>query len=249
MIDLNKIPLIPALRYQRVNPGRFVQYIVLHSMESPEKGDTAESVANYFKNGAGGRPASAHYCVDSNSIIQCVQLKDVAYACPSLNRNGVHIEIAGQAKQTRSEWLDTYSAAALKNVALLCAKLLCPKFDIPIVFCGPETLKMGRENHQVKGITTHGAGSKAFQPGGHWDPGPSFPMSELLDWIKEYSGEKAPIEPTLWVVKQDEEPEKLEVAVTIAQGRATATVTELAGALGYKTAWDPLSKRITLRKT
>lgn len=190
MIDFNKIPFMQAKWYTEIKEDkpRHIQLIVLHSMEAPEKGTTAEDTARYFS--SLDRKASAHYCVDDDSIVQCVQTKDVAYAAPNANANGVHIEMAGYAKQTREQWMDVYSLAILWNVAGLCAKVLMPKFDIPLTFLRSNSLELCRIHPDLKGFTTHAEVSKAFNPGGHWDPGPGFPIDVLFDKIKARLKEK-----------------------------------------------------------
>lgn len=191
-LDLNNIPFKQAMFYTEVsNPPRPIQLIVLHSMEAPEKGETAESVADYFARGCPDekgkkRPASAHYCVDSNSIIQCVQCKDVAYGAPNSNRNGIHIEMAGYARQTEAQWLDEYGKLMLANVAALCAEILMPKFSIPLTFRWAAQLK-ALKTTPSRGFTTHAEVSKAFSPGGHTDPGANFPTDYLFNLIKSHA--------------------------------------------------------------
>jgi N-acetyl-anhydromuramyl-L-alanine amidase AmpD len=182
---IEHIPFVQARWYKAVKPGRHIQYIVLHSMEAPEKGTTAESVARYFQTLPATRKASAHYTIDSDSIVQCVQTKDVAYAAPYVNHNGIHLELAGYARQTRAEWLDPYSSAMLKNAAWLCGKILIPKYSLPVRVCLAADLKRGVENTvSVRGFTTHAEASKAFKPGGHWDPGPGFPLGVFLSYVQ-----------------------------------------------------------------
>jgi N-acetyl-anhydromuramyl-L-alanine amidase AmpD len=185
MVDLARIPFVQAYWYREVPAGtpRPVGLIVLHSMEAPEKGATAESVARYFESGSEGRPASAHYCIDSDSIVQCVQCKDVAFGAPSANRTGIHLEHAGYARQSREEWLDAYSLAMLQTSARLVARVLAPKFHIPLEFVDTAGLKAGR-----KGITTHREVSRAFSPGGHTDPGEHFPMDVYLQLVVSGAG-------------------------------------------------------------
>lgn len=182
-MDFNKIPFVQARQHTKVSADspRAIRFIVIHSMESQEKGETAENVAHYFKNLE--RPASAHYCIDNNSIVQCVQCKDVAYGAPSLNRNGIHLELAGRARQTEAEWLDPYSKAMLELAAELCGRILCPKFKVPAVWVKAEGLKQ----KATRGFTSHAEGSKAFHAGGHWDPGPGFPHDYFLERVKHFS--------------------------------------------------------------
>ena len=78
--------------------GRQIDLIVIHTMEMDEKGDTAERCAQWFRNP--GARVSAHYCVDADSIVQCVRDQDVAWHAPGANHDGIGIEHAGRAKQT-----------------------------------------------------------------------------------------------------------------------------------------------------
>lgn len=179
----SKIPFLQAKHYKPLKYGRHIQFIVIHSMEAPEKGETAEATARYFQNLT--RPASAHYCLDANSIVQCVQTKDIAYAAPGANSNGIHLELAGYARQTRADWLDAYSTAMLKNAAWLCAGILMPKYQIPPTFRPAAVLKQAREATYIKGFTTHWEVTQAFHESTHTDPGTGFPMDQFLEWVKQ----------------------------------------------------------------
>jgi hypothetical protein len=67
VVDVNHIPFVQAKWYTPVDVStpRRVQLIVLHCMDAPQKGNTAENVAAYFAGGSEGRPASAHFCIDN----------------------------------------------------------------------------------------------------------------------------------------------------------------------------------------
>jgi N-acetyl-anhydromuramyl-L-alanine amidase AmpD len=77
--------------------GRRVDYIVLHDMEMGETVHTAEDCAHMFANLGPDRKASAHFAVDSNSIVQCVREKDIAYHAPP-NLHSIGVEHAGFAR-------------------------------------------------------------------------------------------------------------------------------------------------------
>ena len=167
-----KIPFVQAKNYTR---GRLkaVRLIVLHDMESPEKGDTAESVARYFATTT--RQASAHFCVDADSVVQCVKESDTAWAAPGVNADGIHIEHAGYASQSRGQWLDAYSTRMLNLSARLTARL-CKAHGIPAVKLTPAQLKAG-----MRGIIGHHEATVAYPPNaGHTDPGPNFPWDAYL---------------------------------------------------------------------
>lgn len=164
--------------------GRQIDLIVIHTMEMDEKGETAENCAQWFRNPAA--KVSAHYCVDNNSIVQCVKDENVAWAAPGANSDGLHIEHAGRAKQTGRDWSDAYSTAMLERSAALAAEL-CTKHKIPVAWLYAPDLVAGK-----RGITTHDAVSKAFKRGTHWDPGTGFPVERYLGMIRAKLGKKAP---------------------------------------------------------
>lgn len=76
--------------------GNSVKYIVLHY--TANKGDTAKNNVDYFY--GGNRSASAHYFVDDNSIWQCVEESNAAWAVGDgkgaygiTNQNSISIEM------------------------------------------------------------------------------------------------------------------------------------------------------------
>lgn len=177
-------PVIRARHFTKVSGPRHVRVIVIHSMEAPEKGTTAESVARYFQ--TTDRPASAHLCIDADSTIQSVYDNNVAYAAPGCNHDGLQIELAGYARQTNREWLDDYGVQLLDRAANACAQY-CLKFDIPVIHLDNGELKSG-----MKGIVGHNQVSEVYRKSSHTDPGQGFPWSYFVDltdkwkvkWIK-----------------------------------------------------------------
>ena len=172
------IQFLHARYFTRALAGRTIDLVVVHDMEYPEKPESAEWCAQFFAGAAGMTPprASAHYSVDRDSIVQSVRDGDVAWHAMSANRNGIGIEHAGYAKQSRADWLDDYSRAELALSAQLVSRL-CKTYGIPVKYVGVDDLRIGE-----RGITGHGDVSKAFG-GTHWDPGESFPWPEYLALI------------------------------------------------------------------
>src|SRR5262249_46293804 len=127
--ETDRFPVVKARFFKHVTEQRQVRVIVIHSMEAPEKGETAENVARFFQ--MTENPASAHLCIDNNSIVQCVMDNDVAFAAPGVNNDGIQLELAGFARQTRADWLDPYSVLVLENAANAAAQY-CLKYDVPI---------------------------------------------------------------------------------------------------------------------
>ena len=176
----------PFVASPNVTPtsGRRIDVIVLHSMETDETPSAAENCARWFQNPAAR--VSAHYCVDNDSIVQCVRDKDVAWHAPGANHNGIGVEHAGRARQTRAEWLDAYGQAMLDRSAGLVADL-CTRHAVPVTWLQPADLLAGK-----RGITTHNNVTKAFRRGTHWDPGPGFPGEWYLRTVRtKLKGSKA----------------------------------------------------------
>ncbi|NUP06849.1 MAG: hypothetical protein HOW73_12425 [Polyangiaceae bacterium] len=159
--------------------GAAIDTIVLHSMEAVEKPETAERVAAWFA-GPSAPKASAHYCVDSNSIVQCVRDSHVAFHAPGVNQRSIGIEHAGYARQSAEDWGDAYSMTMLRRSARLVAEL-CRRYSIPIVLRDAAELQRG-----LGGITTHSAVSRAFRRSTHTDPGSGFPLEAYLAMVGEY---------------------------------------------------------------
>lgn len=165
--------------------SRVIDLVVLHSMEAPEKGDTAEATANYFARQTPGDKAngsSAHYNIDNDSIVQSVNERDVAWAAPGANHNGVQLEHAGYARQNAAEWGDEYSQAMLRRSAALTAEIV-KRYGLPVVFRRAADLLAGGE--RARGITTHYEVTQAFHRSTHTDPGIGFVIDQYLALVNE----------------------------------------------------------------
>ena len=106
--------------------------IVVHSMEAPNKPDTAEGVAAWFA-GLRGKPpeASAHACCDLDSMVRCVRPEHMAAAAPGANEVGYHIEHAGYARQRREQWLDPTGYSMLQISAAHASKI-ASAWQVPV---------------------------------------------------------------------------------------------------------------------
>lgn len=179
---------LQARNYTHRDAARPVSLIVLHSMESQEKPETAENVARWFA-GETAPMASAHFCIDSDSVVQCVRVQDVAWHAPGANHNGVGIEHAGRAVQKREDWLDTYGRSMLELSARLVASI-CTRFQVPAIWRHADALRAG-----ARGITTHLAVSRAFGRSTHTDPGPGFPLDWYIQRVATLMAELDPLAP------------------------------------------------------
>lgn len=156
-----------------------IDVLVIHTMENAEKPDGAENIAGWFA-GSTAPEASAHYCIDSDSVVQCVRDEDVAWHAPGANHDGLGFEHAGTARQTGRDWQDEFSVAMLERSARLVAKK-CEQYEIPPVWLYPSDLQAGR-----RGITSHNNVSRAFHRSTHWDPGEGFNVQGYLRLVRSH---------------------------------------------------------------
>ncbi|SDH70225.1 N-acetylmuramoyl-L-alanine amidase [Sinosporangium album] len=167
---------IRAANYTR---GRIapIRVVIVHTMETGETSSVAENVANYFANPA--TQASAHVCVDNDSEIRCVPDSDTAWAAPGCNSDGLQLELAGRAGQSKSGWADPYSTALLKRAARITATW-CKKYGIPARRLTRAELRAGH-----KGIAGHADVSAVYKRSDHWDPGHDFPWDRFLTLVRD----------------------------------------------------------------
>lgn len=172
---------IQARNYTPAPVGRQIDLIVVHDMEAPDKPDTAENVAKWFA-GPNAPQASAHYCVDDNSMVWCVKDHDVAWAAPGANHQGLHYEMAGYAKFRRVTWLDAYNKAMLALAATEPEHGIIHQLQyhhIPAVKLTGDQVRAGH-----RGICGHRDVTDAWPNlGDHQDPGDAFPWPWFMNFI------------------------------------------------------------------
>jgi N-acetyl-anhydromuramyl-L-alanine amidase AmpD len=191
--ETDRFPIVKAKFFKPVTAQRRVRVIVIHSMEAPEKGETAENVAHFFA--VTQSPASAHLCIDNNSIVQCVMDNDIAFAAPGVNSDGIQLELAGFARQTRAEWLDPYSVLVLENAANAAAQY-CLKYGIPVKHLTDQQLEAGE-----KGLIGHVQATRVYKKSTHTDPGDGFPWDHFLGRVEHHRTERLKKAPPARVVE------------------------------------------------
>lgn len=154
-----------------------IDYFGIHTPEGPETRSYAEDLGRYFEEPC-PRVASTHFGTDSNSTVRYATDNQYCASARGVNRNGVHVEIAGRAGQSAAGWADSYSQKAMRRAARLFA-LYHEEYGIPIRIVTRKQLRAGK-----RGIVKH-VDSDAVFGGDHWDPGPNFPDAQFLAMCRE----------------------------------------------------------------
>ncbi len=150
-----------------------VRWIVIHTAECAVTDRSAEAVEGYFSMASTG--VSAHYSADPDSIDQSVPESAIAWAAGHHgNLYGIHIELAGYARETAIDWGSAPNQATLALVANLVADIAA-RWDIPLA-----PLSAGALTQGASGVTTHAAISKCWRESGHTDPGVSFDLDAFI---------------------------------------------------------------------
>lgn len=151
---------------------RPIRVIVIHTGETSEGPTAAEGMCSWAANPAAG--GSFHIAVDTDSACRSVDDADTAWGAPGVNADGLHLELAGRAGQTTSEWADASSEEIMRRGAAVVADWETT-YDIPIRWLTDAELADG----ETRGFCTHAQASRVFG-GDHWDPGPNFPADYFL---------------------------------------------------------------------
>lgn len=173
MIETDSWRFIKA-RWFTPTTGRTVRLLVIHAMEWRETDRTAEDCAHDFSTRLENNKGSAHVCIDSDTIVQCVKDRDVAYAAPGANNDGIQIELAGFIRQSRKDWFDDYGLKLLTLGAEAVAQYAL-KFSIPVVRLTDVQLSAG-----LKGVVGHDQVTRVYKKSTHTDPGQHFPWSDFM---------------------------------------------------------------------
>ncbi|WP_048726223.1 peptidoglycan recognition protein family protein [Kytococcus sedentarius] len=164
-----------------------IRLIVIHTMEAPEGPQTAENIASYFASGA--VVASAHACVDQDSVVVCLPPTATAFAAPGANADGYQIEHAGFASQDGAGWADAASQSMLRLSAAH-AREIAVAAGIPLRHLTDDELAAG-----YAGFVGHDQVSRVYKRSDHWDPGPAFPWDQYMSLVNngEDTTEETPL--------------------------------------------------------
>ena len=175
--------VIPSPHFKVPSSPRTIKNLVVHVTINQCNTGVARNVARWFQTPMIGadhksHPASAHYIVGPDEIIQCVSDGNIAYHAKSpANEISIGVELTAMANWTSQQWAEIRVQEMLNRAAELFANK-CSEHNIPAVFVPAHDLRFGRW-----GITTHKEITEAWHVTDHTDPGPGFPMQQFIDLI------------------------------------------------------------------
>jgi N-acetylmuramoyl-L-alanine amidase len=164
--------------------GSTKRMLIIHSMEGFTGPNGAYDCAKYFQGDVG---ASSQVCIDNNrgTIWECVARQYGAWTQCGYNSVSVSVEQSGYASWSEDYWLSNRSNQ-LHNVADWLAEESA-KFGIPLV-----KLNASQAQSNGKGIAYHSdLGSTGC---GHSDPGPGWPLNQVIEWAKGGGSTPTPTE-------------------------------------------------------
>lgn len=181
-MSIENVKFIPSRWFTKTS-GRAIDLLVLHTTEGDPDNpggadDAAENTALYCARR--NDKVSAHWFVDDDTMVRGVLDKDVAYAAPGANHDGIQIEMCGYAKWTTAQWKSEHLGTLCQVSRLL--GHYHNKLAIPLEFISEAGLKRGE-----KGVTTHYEVTKVFRRSTHTDPGPGFPIGDVLDLARHFA--------------------------------------------------------------
>jgi hypothetical protein len=177
------LQFIQPRSFSRGRPGGPPRLIVVHYTAGAEGPTAAEVGARYDQRRTDG--TSAHYYVDSNSVVQCVDTANRSHtALYNGNLWGIHYELCGTV-QSRARWLDPTSRATIRNAARQMARDM-QYHGIPL------RRLVGRQVRTRSGVCGHGDCTVGWPEDGgtHMDPDGSlrgsFPWDVLFADIASF---------------------------------------------------------------
>lgn len=182
--------VVHYVRNKSSRGGSTIGMIVIHTTEGSNlPGDTdLIGLGNFFDQPS--VQASSHIANDGEGRdARYVADQDKAWTCSNDNPFTLNVEQIGFAKTTREEWYKLYSHQ-LANTAKWIA-FWCDKYNIPMRRGAAPAgilIKKGIASHKQLGLLG----------GGHWDPGPSYPMKYVILMARYFTakerGHKAQVE-------------------------------------------------------
>lgn len=156
----------------RIRP---IRATCLHTAECPCEPGRAKFIMEFLQ--PASRRASAHAAVDAWETWGGCQEESTAWAAPSLNADGLHLEQAAYAGWD-SEWNDPVVKQMLNDKSIPIMADWHRRYNLPPTILTPTELL----NPNAKGMTHHVFCSQAFG-GTHWDCGPNYDLQYISEGV------------------------------------------------------------------
>lgn len=166
----------------RYNGGKMAgppTFVTIHDAETPLADGYVASIAEMFRRGPAAG-TSAHHMVGPRTWLQLLPEDVVAYAAgPKGNPRGVHIEQAGYASFTRTQWTSPDGLAQVSRLAD-CVRAACTRWGIPMRWATDAQLRAAATGGAPAGLVTHAQIARVLGGTTHTDPEPNYPGDLLL---------------------------------------------------------------------
>ena len=165
---------------------RRIQAMVIHATDGSEGRNVAANVCHWWDQPAAG--GNAHRVYDASSIYRYVADERAAWHASQANHWSLGYEFCGKAGQTAAQWLDDVSLATLRIGAEDMARDAVT-YGVDIRWLtDEELLAIHAGDESITGVTDHATIDKVWpkRSGGHWDPGPGWPMLDFMIALRGY---------------------------------------------------------------
>lgn len=157
-----------------------IRCVVVHDGETDEGATAAEGMGNWFANPRAG--GSTNKGTDPDSICTYMSDADTPWGAPGVNSDGLHVEQAGRAGQSASQWADSASLRTIENAAIVGAEWSLAH-GIPPRWLTDAQIR----DRRTRGFLTHRDATRAFgTAGGHTDPGPNYPRDYYMSRVRHH---------------------------------------------------------------
>jgi N-acetylmuramoyl-L-alanine amidase len=174
-MTLTRAP-IPSPNYSS-RGGAPVRLIVIHTAQGAL---SFQELGNFFSNPGSGVSSQVGIDDTPGVVGEYVRRDYKSWCAAAFNPEATQAELCAFAEWSPAEWAD--HPQMLINTAAWVAEEAW-YFGIPLVVLTPEQAQGG-----AAGVCGHGDLGQAG--GGHWDPGPSFPMAAVVEAARSGAGPK-----------------------------------------------------------
>lgn len=171
-----------AIRNSGIRRLSSIELGVVHCTQGP----TAVSAAAWFVNPAA--QGSAHVVADAAECYRTLPPSVIPWGAPGVNGVGWHLELAGYAEWSRTEWL--HHRGTLERGAYKLAQNGAGRFPMRQLSDRQLVDVLRRSPHRVRGIVSHRQVTRVYG-GTHTDPGAHFPYDVFMGYARHFEQQLA----------------------------------------------------------